>query len=150
MSESNERYQLVEAACNFWFNDNDKVRSPFPASIQDELKKNAQAEYMLWVKNLTERDRKEVDDDELASVFEMFLFSEALKLVDEEDTDLLLTIHHPFMPRIGDVVNDESRGPSKVVGRQVKPKEDERMVMIISMEVVDSKETWESEFLLPK
>ncbi len=149
MPTSKKKYELVEAACAFWFNDNERVRSPFPKEIQPELKRKAQVEYLKWLRNLTENDREEVDDGELVGVFEMLLFGEALKLVDQDDTDLALTIHHPFMPRVGDLVDDEARGPSRVMERRLGQQDDQKPCMIVILQAVDSKETWQTEFVLP-
>ncbi len=149
MAEDEVKYDLIEAACQFWFHDNDRVRTPFPHHIQDELKRNAQRSYLEWLRNLDGTDRGEVDDEELVSFFEMFLFREALALVGEEDTDLVLTLHHPFMPRVGDMVNDDVRGPCKVTERKLEQKDDDKLYMIVSLESDGSGESWQTEFLIP-
>ena len=144
-----KRYKLVDAACDFWFSDNDQARSPFPAKIHDDLKQNAQREYLLWLKNLTQDDRGDVDDDELATIFEQLLFGEALKLVGDEDTDLILTINYPFMPRVGDVVNDLQRGASTIERRELEQKEDGKLYMRVFLASEGSNERWETEFAIP-
>ncbi len=149
MPETDVKYDLIEAACDFWFHDNDRVRTPFPVRIQAELKRNAQRTYLEWLKNLDGTDRSEVGDEELVSFFEMFLFREALALVGEDDTDLVLTLHHPFMPRVGDLVNDETHGPSRVVGRELEQKDDDKLYMIVAMVAEASDEAWKAEFLIP-
>jgi hypothetical protein len=149
MTKSPDRHELVESGCAFRFHDNDQVRSPFPARIQPQLKQNAEAAFMEWVRNLTKQDRKEVDDDELVGVFEMLLFNEALKLVGDEDPDLVLTIHYPFLPRIGDEVNDETHGPSRVVDRKLEQKEDKQLYMKLFLENQASRTPWETEILIP-
>ena len=142
MTTEHPQYQLVDAACAFWFGTSGSVRTPFPLRIHEELKKNALASYLDWLRNLTETDRNEVDDDELASVFESFLFNEALSLLGEEDTDLVLTIHHPFMPRIGDSFDDPKNGFSKVVERTLTQKGEDELYMVLALENA-SKERWE-------
>jgi len=149
MLDDDEKLSLIEAACAFWFNDDGQRRSPIPKMLQPEVKQKATEEYQSWLSNLTAEDRKEVDDDELASIFEGFLFGEALKLVDKDDTDLRLTLHHPFMPKIGDVVNDATRGPSRIVERQLETTEDQKPLMTVTLVVIESKETWRTEFMLP-
>ncbi len=149
MKPTRKKYKLVEAACAFWFNDNDRVRSPFPKSIQRQLKDKTQARYLDWVRNFDGTDREEVDDEELAGVFESFLFAEALELVGEEDTDLLLTIHYPFLPRIGDAVEDDDQGASRIVDRKLEQKDDDKLYMIISLSTVESGAAWQSEILIP-
>jgi hypothetical protein len=53
------------------------------------------------------------------------------------------------MPRVGDLVNDETRGESRVVERRVESKEDNKPFMVVILEAVKSKETWQTEFMLP-
>ena len=146
---NDERHSLIEAGCAFWFNDSEQVRSPFPKEIHDELRQRSTDEYEKWLENLTEKDRGEVDNDELVSVFEMFLFREAIQMVDQENEDLLLTIHHPFMPRIGDMVDDEENGPSRVLERRIGDGGDKKPHFILVMQNVESEVTWETDFLLP-
>ncbi len=148
-----EEYQLIEQGCKFWFNDNEHVRSPFPKEIQTELKKKAQKLYLDYIKNLTEEDRKEITDDELVSVFEMFLFSEAVNLIDEDDKDALLSIHYPFLPKTGDVVNDKEKGESTIIARDVSEKEvndqkEKKLYMRVELETKKGKK-WETEFEVP-
>ncbi len=149
MSNDDERLGLIETGCAYWFNDSEQVRSPFPKKIQSEVKRKASQEYKQWLGNLNEKDRQEVDDEELVGVFEALLFGEALKLIDKDDADLALTLYHPFMPRVGDVVNDEKRGPSRIVERRMEPTEDKKPSMIVILETVESKQTWQTEFMLP-
>ena len=149
MPDDNEENALVEVACAFWFNNNEQVRSPFPKEIQPEVKRRAQKDFLEWLDNLTDKEPEEVSDDEMVSVFEGFLFGEGLKLVGEDDSDLALTLHFPFMPRVGDLVNNETRGESRVVERRVESKEDNKPFMVVVLQAVKSKETWQTEFMLP-
>ena len=149
MPDDNEENALVEVGCAFWFNNNEQVRSPFPKEIQPEVKRRAQKEFLEWLDNLEDKEPEEVNDDEMVSVFEAFLFGEGLKLVGEDDPDLALTLHFPFMPRVGDLVNDETRGESRVVERRVESKEDNKPFMVVVLQAVKSKETWQTEFMLP-
>ena len=146
MAKVEKNYELIDTACGFWFNDHDHVRSPFPKAIQAQLKENAQREYLCWLRNLTATDRDEVTDDELVTVFEQLLFAEALKLVGEKDKDLLMTIHYPFMPRLGDKVNDAQRGPSTVVKRELKKNEDNLLCMVVFLDSATTGDTWQTEF----
>jgi hypothetical protein len=149
MPDDNEENALVEVGCAFWFNHNEQVKSPFPKEIQPEVKRRAQKQFLEWLDNLTDKDPEEVNDDEMVSVFEGFLFGEGLKLVGEDDPDLALTLHFPFMPRVGDLVNDETRGESRVLERRVESKEDNKPFMVVVLQAVKSKETWQTEFMLP-
>ena len=148
-----EKYQLIEEGCKFWFNDNKHVRSPFPKNIQENLKKKAQKLYMDYIKSLTEKDQEEITDDELVSVFEMFLFSEAINLIEEDDKDTLLTIHYPFLPRTGDIVNDKKQGESTIITRKVDEKEineqkEKKLFMRVELKTKAGKK-WETEFEVP-
>jgi hypothetical protein len=152
---------LVDAGCNFWFSDNDRVRTPFPKKIQPELRKNAEAAFMDWVENLTDQDREEVDDDEMVSVFEMLLFSEGLKLVGDKEPDQLITIHYPFLPRVGDAVEDETHGSSVIINREVEQDEEEGngeakaqpkekpLFMKVFLESKATQEKWETRIPIP-
>lgn len=146
MANTQKKYELVEAACTFWFGEDQQIRSPFPEAIKHQLKEQAQREYVLWLRNLTDTDREEVEDDELAGMFEQLLFREALKIVGEEDTDLVMTIHYPFMPRIGDVVEHEEHGPSHVVKRELKQGEEAQLQMLVFLETDATSEAWQTEF----
>ncbi len=151
---SDAKTDLIEAACAFWFNDNERVRTPFPEDIQPQVKEEARNEYMQWLENLTQEDKREVDDDELASTFEMFLFGAALKIVGEDDLDLVLTIHHPFMPRVGDAVDDATHGKSRILSRKLdqKGEEDKNLYMVVTLQAEEAQEpgeTWQTEFLIP-
>jgi hypothetical protein len=149
MSDNDEKNALVEVGCAFWFNDNEQIRSPFPKEIQAEVKRRAEKEYLMWLDNLTGKDQEEVNDDEMANVFEGFLFGEGLKMVGENNSDLALTLHFPFMPRVGDLVRNETRGESRVLERRVESKEDNQPFMVVVLQAVKSKETWQTEFMLP-
>ncbi len=148
MPNDTNRNALVEAGCAFWFNDNEHGRSPFPNEIQPEVKRGAEKEYLMWLANLTEKDRQEVTDDEMVSVFERFLFAEGLKLVGKDDPELSLTLHYPLMPRVGDLVKDETRGESRVIERRLEVK-NKKPFMVVVLRVAESGESWQTEFMLP-
>lgn len=139
----------MEVGCAYWFNDKEQVRSPFPAEIQSEVKRRAQEEFLDFLESLAKEDLPAMDDDEMVSIFEGFLFAAGLKLIGEDDRDLALTLNYPFMPRVGDLVNNETRGESCVIERRVESKEDNKPVMVVVLQVVESKETWQTEFVLP-
>lgn len=119
-------YQLIDAGCEFWFNDNDRMRTPFPKRIQEELKERTTKEFMRWVRDFSRADRETVQDEELVSMFEMFLFSEALKIVEaEEDSgDLMITINYPLLPRVGDTMSDDTHKSSTIVRRELAERSD--------------------------
>lgn len=149
MATKDAKHDLVEAACTFWFHDNDRVRSPFPARIHRELKRCARKAFLEWLTQLEATDRSDLTDDELASQFELVLFREAQALVGEDDTDLLLTLLHPFMPRVGDTVDDATRGPSRVTDRKLEQRDDDKLYMILSMVADTTDASWQTDFLIP-
>ena len=149
MEDLETKHALVEVGCAYWFNDNEEVRSPFPAEIQSEVKRRAQKEFLDFLASLTEQDAQAMNDDEMVSIFEGFLFAEGLKLIDKDDQDLALTLNYPFMPRVGDLVNNETKGESCVIERRVEAKEDNKPFMVVVLQAIESKETWQTEFMLP-
>ena len=149
MADLETKNALVEVGCAYWFNDNEEVRSPFPVEIQSEVKRRAQKEFLDFLASLTEQDAQAMNDDEMVSIFEGFLFAEGLKLIDKDDRDLALTLNFPFLPRVGDLVNNENKGESCVIERRVESKEDKRPFMVVVLQIVESKETWQTEFVLP-
>lgn len=145
--------QLITEGCKFWFNDHNHIRSPFPKKIQNELKIKASELFMDYAQNLTEKDKKEITEEELLSVFEMFLFSASLELINKDDKDQIITIHYPFLPRTGDKVNDKENGESTIVSREVFEKEineqkEKKLFMKVELESTKHKK-WETEFEIP-
>ena len=149
MTDLETKNALVEVGCAYWFNDNEEVRSPFPVEIQSEVKRRAQKEFLDFLASLAEEDAETMNDDEMVSVFEGFLFRAGLKMIDEDDLDLALTLNYPFMPRVGDLVNNETKGESCVIERRVEAKEDNKPFMVVVLQAIESKETWQTEFMLP-
>ncbi len=129
-----------------WFHDHDHVRSPFPKAIQAQLKENAQREYLHWLHNLTATDRGDVTDDELVTVFEQLLFAQALELIGDDDDEQVMTIHYPFMPRVGDQVNDARHGPSTVIKRELKKNDDDQLCMVVFLDSAATGAAWQTEF----
>ena len=149
MADLENTNALVDVGCAYWFNDNEEVRSPFPVEIQPEVKRQAQEEFLDFLNSLAEEDAKAMTDDEMVSTFERFLFGAALKMIDKDDVDSALTLNYPFMPRVGDLVNNETKGQSRVIARSVESLEGKKPCMILELEVVDTKEAWQTEFVLP-
>ena len=149
MADLETKNALVEVGCAYWFNDNEEVRSPFPVEIQSEVKGRAQKELLDFLASLAEEDAQAMNDDEMVSIFEGFLFRAGLKMIDEEDLDLALTLNYPFMPRVGDLVSNVNKGESCVIDRRVESNENKKPFMVVVLQVVESKETWQTEFVLP-
>ncbi|MCP4192521.1 MAG: hypothetical protein GY768_18055 [Planctomycetaceae bacterium] len=148
MSDIEIRNNLVDVACVYWFNDNEDVRSPFPVEIQSEVKRLAQKEFLDFLESLPEEDALTMKEDEMVSAFERILFGTGLKM-SEDDQDLALTLNYPFMPRVGDLVSNEDKGESRVIERRVELKKDKKPCMVVVLQIVESKETWQTEFVLP-
>ena len=146
MAKVEKKYELIDTACGFWFHDHDHVRSPFPKAIRAQLKENAQREYLHWLHNLTATDRGDVTDDELVTVFEQLLFAQALELIGDDDDEQVMTIHYPFMPRVGDEVNDARHGPSTVIKRELKKNDDDQLCMVVFLDSAATGAAWQTEF----
>ena len=138
--------EFLDGGYDFWFTDNEQQRSPFAKEIQEQLRKDSFRLFMEWVYELTQEEKKEMKDEDLREMFEIILFNEGMKLAvsDEEK----LTITYPFMPRIGDMVNDEKMGKSKVKSRTIV-KEDKNNMMMITLQTADGSAEWETKFELP-
>lgn len=138
---------FFEASYNFWFTDNEHIRTPFPADIQEELKEKAFRFFMEWVFELSDEEKSNLAKEEIVETFEMVLFNQAMELVKNEDEKL--TICYPFMPRMGDVVEDKEKGASKVIERKLEIKEDEKKYLKLKLKPQTSAHEWETEFELP-
>jgi len=149
----NKEVKLITEGCKFWFNDQKHIRSPFPKKIQKELKEKASELFMNYINNLTKKDEEEVTEEELLSVFEMFLFSSSIELIGIENKDEILSVHYPFLPRTGDAVNDKKNGKSTITSRDVYEKEineqkEKKLYMKLNLKSLKGKK-WETEFLIP-
>ena len=145
--------KLITEGCKFWFNDHEHIRSPFPKNIQKELKEKASDLFMGYANDLTEKDKEEVTEEELLSIFEMFLFSSSVELIGIENKDKILSVHYPFLPRTGDKVNDKDNGESTITSREVYEKEineqkEKKLYMKVSLESLKGRK-WETEFEVP-
>ena len=141
---------MVEAAYDFWFNDRGHIRSPFPINIREKLKEKTTAKFLNWTANISDRGKKEVNDEIIAEKFEEILFETALELVSTEDEKL--TILYPFMPRIGDVIDPKdalSNGESKIIDRSHLKRGDDTYLKV-KLKSLSSGKEWETEFELPE
>lgn len=138
---------FFEVSFKFWFNDNEEIRTPFPENIQSELKEKTYRVFMEWVFELSDEEKSKIENDEIAETFEMILFNQAMGMVEDEDQKI--TICYPFMPRLGDVVDDEQRGSSEIVERKVDLKKDDKKYLKIKLKSESVSQEWETEFELP-
>ena len=137
---------FIDHAFNFWFTDSEHIRSPFPAKIKDELRKNTEGLFFEWVFNLTDKDKSEITEQEVVEMFETILFNEAIKLVDNEDGKL--TILYPFMPRTGDKVNHPQYNTGTIKERQTIVSKENKKILHLTVESDINEQVWDLEFEL--
>jgi hypothetical protein len=154
---------MIDAAFGFWYSDKEHIRSPFPVYIREMLTTKALDNFFDWVNKISEKAKKEINDEIVAEKFEEILFETALPLVLTEDERL--TIRYPFMMRIGDIVNvkevpvrqdgrtpsssGETEATSEVVDRAFLKKGD-FSYMKVKLKNTATGKTWEREFELPE
>jgi hypothetical protein len=138
---------FFEESFKFWFEDNQHIRTPFPDEIEEELKERTSRVFMEWVFELSEEEKAKLETEEIVETFEMILFNQAMGLVEDEDQKI--TICYPFMPRLGDVVDDKEKGPSKVVSRKMDVNKDEKKYLKVRLKSESVLQEWETEFELP-
>ena len=138
---------FFEVSFKFWFNDSEEIRSPFPEKIQAELSELTSRIFLEWVLELSDEEKSKLGNEEIAEVFEMILFNQAIGLVEDEEQKI--TICYPFLPRVGDVVDDKTRGSSKVISRQMDVKDDNKKYLKLNLKSESASVEWETEFELP-
>lgn len=144
-----ESSDLVKQTFDFWFNGKDHIRSPFPEYIRTDLVRKSVERLAEWTAQLTESAAKEVNDVIVGEKFEEIVFETALGLVHTEDERL--TINYPFMPRLGDKIEDGAPGnkqTSTVIERSVLKEGD---LVFLNVELLNevTQEKWETKFELP-
>ncbi|MFP5469989.1 MAG: hypothetical protein ACLGGV_00175 [Bacteroidia bacterium] len=141
-----ESSELVESTFDFWFSDNEHIRSPFPNYIRIELKVLATERFYQWVNGLKPEAKDELNDESVGEKFEEIIFETASELIKTEDERL--TILYPFLPRTQDELTSDSGEKSVVVDRSIVKEGDNRFMKII-LEKIDNKERWNTKFELP-
>jgi hypothetical protein len=139
--------EFFEESFKFWFEDNQHIRTPFPDEIQEQLKEKTSRVFMEWVYELSDEEKSKLQNEEIVETFEMILFNQAIDLVDDEDQKI--TICYPFMPRLGDVVDDNEKGASKIVSRKLDVNKDEKKYLKVKLKSETVTQEWETEFELP-
>lgn len=137
--------EMAEYAFNFWFNDNEHIRSPFPLYIQSELKLVTESRFQQWLNNINLEAEEDIDEEILAEKFEQLLFESAVPLIKTEDERI--SILYPFLPRIGDMLLDDQGGKSTVKDRYLYT-EDETHFMKVTCLRDDTNEEWNTSFEL--
>ena len=145
-----ESGELVEQTFNYWFSDHQHVRSPFPDYIQSKLKEKSTKLFFSWVSQLDPKAKDEINDEIIGERFEEIIFETAIGLVKTEDERI--TILYPFLPRIGDQIQNETENDSKnesaVINRNLL-KDGDLSYLKIVLENATTKENWETKFELP-
>lgn len=143
--------EMIDAAFNFWFNDQGHIRSPFPHYIRESLRTQSLDKFFDWTAKISDRAKDEINDEIVAEKFEEILFETAGGLVKTHDERL--TILYPFMPRMGDVISpkeaEDKHGQSVVVDRS-HVKRNDQAYLKIKLKSVDTEDIWETEFELPE
>lgn len=137
--------EMAKFAFNFWFSDNEHIRSPFPDYIQSELKQITEKEFQKWLDSLHLDASEEVDEEILAEKFEQILFESAIPLIKTEDERI--SILYPFLPRLGDSLKDDESNESIVTDRYLKKEADASFLQIVC-EKLHNKEKWNTSFEL--
>lgn len=144
-----ESSEMVEQTFDFWFKGKEHIRSPFPEYIQLDLKKISVNRFYEWVSRLNVKAGEEINDEIIAEKFEEIIFESALELVLTEDEKI--TINYPFLPRIGDDIDEQqegSRETSIILDRSII-KDGDHSFLNVNMEKKNSKEKWGTKFELP-
>lgn len=143
-----ESSELVEQTFNFWFSDNEHIRSPFPEYIRPILKEKAVEVFFKWVTSLKPDAKEEVNEEMIAEKFEEVIFETALGLVVTEDEKI--TIQYPFLPRVGDEIyaNETPDLKSNIIDRLLLKEGDDSFLKVKAEELA-SKKVWETKFELP-
>lgn len=143
--------EMINAAFEFWFNDQGHVRSPFPLYIRENLRVGAVDKFINWSSKISDKARKDINEEILAEKFEEIIFELALEMVLTEDEKL--TIHYPFMMRISDIVNvkdvSETEAASEVIDRAFLKRGDFAF-MKVKLKNTSTGKIWEREFELPE
>jgi hypothetical protein len=141
-----ESSELVNQTFKFWFNDNEHIRSPFPTYIQSELREKAVKRFFDWAVGLDIEAKDELTDEEIGEKFEEIIFEMAIPMIKTDDEKI--TIMYPFLPRLGDSLNDDNQEESTIVDREIRKEGDTSLLRVVCKNSVsDSK--WETQFELP-
>ena len=145
-----ESVELVEQTFNYWFSDHEHVRSPFPDYIHYTLKEKSIELFFNWVSQLDPKAKDEINDQIISERFEEIIFETAIGLIKTEDERI--TILYPFLPRVGDPIQNETDNTSKnesIVTDRNLVKEGDVSYLRIVLENAMTKENWETKFELP-
>lgn len=150
-SQSYIEQEMVDAAFEFWYNDREQIRSPFPYYIRENLKLATVENFLDWASQISAKAKTEINDEILAEKLEEILFELGTSMVLTEDEKL--TLKYPFLMRIGDIItakdSPEGKKESEVTDRWILKRGDETF-MKVKLKYVGTGEKWETEFELPE
>ena len=142
-----ESSELVEQTFQFWFNDNQHIRSPFPDYIKPQLRASATEQFFNWANGLNPKAKDEMNDEMIGEKFEECLFESAIPLIKTEDERI--TILYPFLPRLGDTLQgNDGEADSLIVDRSILKTDDHSYLKLI-LENKETKEKWDTKMELP-
>lgn len=141
-----ESSELVEQTFKFWFTDNEHIRSPFPDYIRRALKEQATSKFYLWASGLDPKAKDEVNDEMVGEKFEEIIFETAIPLIKTEDERI--TILYPFLPRLGDKLNDDNQNESEITSRFIE-KNGDNSYLQLTCKRIDTGDSWKTSFELP-
>ena len=141
-----ESSQMVEQTFKFWFADQGHIRSPFPDYVRVDLKRKATETFFTWANGINPKAKDELNDEIIGEKFEEIIFETASELVKTDDERI--TIHYPFLPRVGDALKNEGDSESSVVDRAIV-KEGDTSYLKVFLENIASKDKWDTKFALP-
>jgi hypothetical protein len=142
-----ENSKMVEQTFNFWFTDQAHIRSPFPSYIRPALKAEATAKFFTWANGINPKAKEELNDEIIGEKFEEIIFETANSLVKTEDERI--TIQYPFLPRMGDQLNDKDNNSNNEIIDRVILKEEDTSFLNVTLENKITKEHWSTKFELP-
>ncbi|MBK9193150.1 MAG: hypothetical protein IPM77_17540 [Crocinitomicaceae bacterium] len=140
-----EGSELVQETFEFWFSDREHIRSPFPAYIQNDLKRISTERFFGWAKNLKEEAKDEMNEEMIGEKFEEIIFDAATQLVKTDDERI--TILYPFLPRCGDSIIDEHQISGTIKDRWIE-RDNDKARLNVKFETADKNER-ETSFELP-
>jgi len=150
-SQSYIEPEMIEAAFAFWYTDREHVRSPFPYYIRENLRTAAIDKFLNWSSQISDKAKKDINDEILAEKLEEIIFELAIDMVLTEDEKL--TLRYPFLIRIGDIIKAKDapaeKGDSQVTDRW-SLKRGDHAFMKVKLKNIVSGEKWETEFELPE
>lgn len=140
-----------DTAYNFWFNDHEHVRTPFPAHMHGVLRIQTFKDFRSWTEKIRKEALDELNMEILIEKFEEILFEIALKLAKTEDEKI--TIRYPFLPRLGDKTNvkgvDPENAASILVNRKIV-KDGDLSYLEVCFKSNTNGEEWITRFELPE